>query len=213
MLKTPFQVQQPLRIVLVRHGESEHNVADCMSGYADTPLSENGIVQASAVAERLKCEQFTHAYTSDLSRAKSTAEAILRHHTCQLEVQERVRERCFGAFEGRAAKLYYEDRGRWTGLLKDYTPPEGGESLHMLRERVAPFVSDVIRSHGEAGGTILIAAHGSFNCTFTQVLFDLDYQERSHLTQGNTCVNQFELYPDRGVCLVCFNCQEHLEKS
>ena len=66
----------PKKIIIVRHGETQDNVERRFQGWIDTPLNETGLSQAQAVADRLKGEIIGAIYTSDLSRAKQTAEAI-----------------------------------------------------------------------------------------------------------------------------------------
>ena len=77
-------VIKPINIILVRHGESLANAQDISQGnndeYSDTPLSKKGKEQAIKVAERLKKEPLDLIYSSDLKRAKETAEIINTLH-------------------------------------------------------------------------------------------------------------------------------------
>lgn len=72
-----------------------------LTGQTDIPLSDVGLEQARLVAQRLQKESFTHMISSDLSRAKETAEAIVRTNTassCPLNFDERIRERVWIIF-------------------------------------------------------------------------------------------------------------------
>src|SRR3989337_2728452 len=69
-----------MRLILVRHGESEWNRIGRYQGQADAPLSDLGLRQADALANRLRHEQIDAIYTSPLQRARKTAEAIARFH-------------------------------------------------------------------------------------------------------------------------------------
>ncbi len=70
-----------IRIYIVRHGETEENKQKIIQGQLDTPLNSEGEKQANLVAKALRDIPFDVCYSSDLSRAASTAERILVHHS------------------------------------------------------------------------------------------------------------------------------------
>src|SRR5690349_17933268 len=92
-----------MRLILVRHGESEWNRTGRYQGQEDAPLSELGLRQADALANRLKNESLDAIYTSPLQRALRTAEAIARFHP-QVPFRE-------------DKALYEIHHGVWQGLL------------------------------------------------------------------------------------------------
>ncbi len=65
-----------MKLYIVRHGETDHNINKIIQGHLNTPLNSNGIIQAQKIANRLKDINFDIIYSSDLSRAKTTAEEI-----------------------------------------------------------------------------------------------------------------------------------------
>ena len=69
-----------MRIILVRHGETEDNKKRIIQGHLPGKLSDKGIEQARKVANRLKNEKVDYIFSSDLDRAKSTAEEIAKFH-------------------------------------------------------------------------------------------------------------------------------------
>lgn len=94
-----------MRLYLIRHGKTDHNDKKIMQGHTDTFLSDEGIVQAQKLAQRLADHQLHAIYTSDLSRAKHTAEHIVQYHpTVPFVVDTLLRER---------------DRWQLTGKTKD----------------------------------------------------------------------------------------------
>ncbi|MBX6395401.1 MAG: histidine phosphatase family protein, partial [Alicyclobacillaceae bacterium] len=91
---------QPIVICLVRHGETVWNREQRLQGHQDIPLTDKGREQARAVARRLSTEPWDLVYSSDLSRARETAEIIAKHCGVRVVTDPRLRERFYGRFEG-----------------------------------------------------------------------------------------------------------------
>ncbi|EIW60260.1 phosphoglycerate mutase-like protein [Trametes versicolor FP-101664 SS1] len=90
------------RVYIVRHGETDDNRAGIIQGHLDTPLNAAGVRQACLAADALADVPFDAAYTSDLSRARKTAEIIMEAHPgVLLETSEALRERFMGDWQGR----------------------------------------------------------------------------------------------------------------
>ena len=83
-------------IYIVRHGETNQNVKRIIEGHGDTPLNENGEMQAKLISEKLRHVQFDLAFSSDLLRAKRTAEIIALEHNLLVETTRLLRERYYG---------------------------------------------------------------------------------------------------------------------
>ncbi|KAG9787296.1 hypothetical protein KCU88_g2088, partial [Aureobasidium melanogenum] len=100
-----------MHLFLVRHGETEHNVAGLLAGVSDSRLTNHGVLQTQRLGQYLAAHRnlrFTHIYASDLQRAYMTAEEIQRHQLGQWSLQHSVpevvkldllREQDFGSFE------------------------------------------------------------------------------------------------------------------
>jgi probable phosphoglycerate mutase len=84
----PMNVNLPItRILLVRHGQTEWNRVERFRGRADVPLNETGLAQAEATGRRIAAEwQPTAIYSSPLSRAVKTAEAIANHFALPVQI-------------------------------------------------------------------------------------------------------------------------------
>lgn len=100
-----FANGRALRLRIVRHAETEHNVNHVLQGVSDSPITEPGRRQIAAIAERLSGERFDLAFSSDLQRTRTTAEGILAELEPQppVEFTELLREWNFGEHEGRPA--------------------------------------------------------------------------------------------------------------
>jgi len=143
-----------MRIFLVRHGESEANVADRIS---DDPLrivniTERGRAQAEAAGEQLRSIKFTHAYASEFPRAQQTAAILLRHHPLSLNIDARLNERRSG-MDGLPVSEF-NDLIRPDPLR---TKPESGESFLEQMERVRSFLDEIASLHSD--GLILAVSH------------------------------------------------------
>lgn len=154
-----MRILQTMRIFLVRHGESTFNIEKRMQGHADTPLTEAGEKQASMLGEILAARgvRFNVAYSSDLQRARRTAELILKDQ-CPLHADKGFRERDIGELQGMPrvkAKAKAEAEGK---SLTDY-----GEASLLQSRRLAEtwgrMVSTIEREQGP-GASVLLVTHG-----------------------------------------------------
>lgn len=150
-----------MRLILVRHGETDWNAAKRYQGQADVPLNRTGRRQAAALARRLAGESIHALYTSDLARAAATARAIGRPHGLSPCAVPRLREMDFGAWEGLTYAQIQERDGAaldaWTADPLGFAPPEG-ESLARLADRVDSFWEALMSRH--PSGTVVVVAHG-----------------------------------------------------
>ena len=89
------------RIVAIRHGETAWNVDTRIQGHLDIPLNDTGLWQARQLARALADEPVAAIYTSDLQRARATAQAVADTTGAPLTPEPDLRERSFGHFQGR----------------------------------------------------------------------------------------------------------------
>ncbi len=153
----------------MRHGITAWNRERRFQGQIDVPLDTQGLEQARRTARRLASWPVAAVYTSDLLRARQTAEAIAAAHALEIRVEPRVRERHYGRFEGqtydeieRADALSWR---RWRAREPDFALPGGGETLLALHARVENALVDLARRH--PGGTVVVVTHGGvLDCAF-----------------------------------------------
>jgi probable phosphoglycerate mutase len=159
------------RFVVIRHGETEWNVANRVQGHGDSRLTAAGRAQAQSLALRLAGEHFDLLVSSDLGRALETAQPLAEASGHAIRRDARLRERSFGDGEG----LSYEEIGkRYPGAFPkvgtasasesseadidpDYAIP-GGESRRQFHERVAGAFESMAAEHPEA--RIVVVTHG-----------------------------------------------------
>jgi 2,3-bisphosphoglycerate-dependent phosphoglycerate mutase len=202
--------QSPLELWLIRHGETDWNRENRAQGQLDVPLSKLGVEQARLLAARLKNVQFEALYSSDLSRALDTANAVARVLRQPVQTDERLREIHLGVAQGMS---YLEMKAQ--GLVRQrrdiHAPWEGGESQVQLMARASDAVLDIRATHARVavfthGGTIRAALHSLLE----------DPEHRIALEErGNTSITKLrlrQLEPEvwRWV-LVSYNDTAHLE--
>jgi broad specificity phosphatase PhoE len=148
---------------LVRHGQTDWNREGRWQGQAAhaPPLNEIGRAQAEAMAEKLESAELEVIYSSDLPRARETAEIIARRFGLPVIVDPRLREIDLGVWEGMRgddiAGEYPEDLAERERNPAHSRAPEG-ESATEVAERVWAAADDIARAHPE--GAVLIVSHG-----------------------------------------------------
>ncbi len=158
-----------MRLLLVRHGQSEWNAGRVLQGQADVPLSALGREQAAALAVTVAALAPDRAVTSDLLRASATA-AILGHPDARPE--RALREIDVGVWQGRAIPdLVAENPIDYAGWRAGTHRPEGGEDWSTFAARV----QQAIRQEAMSGGarTLLVVCHGGVIRAALDVLLGL----------------------------------------
>ena len=142
------------RLLLVRHGESTWNVAGRWQGHADPPLSELGERQAAAAAAALS-DPPDAVWTSDLVRARRTAQLLAGPHGLAVRADARLRERDVGEWSGLTRAEIEE---RWPGWLAARRSPDGFEGDEPLAGRALEALRDIAAAAPEV--TVIVVTHG-----------------------------------------------------
>jgi probable phosphoglycerate mutase len=148
-------------IWLIRHAESEWNARGLWQGQANPPLSQRGRAQAEALASKLRIARFDALVSSDLLRARETAEIVAQAIGLPLLCDARLRERNLGAWSGlthaEIASRWPVDFARVQARDLDVRPG-GGESIRDVALRARGYFEDLARDG--ASGRIGVVAHG-----------------------------------------------------
>lgn len=139
-----------VQVTLVRHGLTDYNLHGKVQGILDVPLNSIGLDQAKYASEFLKNETFDAIYSSPLSRAVKTAEAINKHFDLEIQTINDLKEQNFYDFEGADIKE----------LIQNYPNgiDEHIESFESLSERVKVALDKIYEEQGP-GKHILLTAH------------------------------------------------------
>lgn len=153
---------EPRRLVLWRHGRTAWNTENRFQGQTDVHLDEVGERQAVAAARLLMALRPQVLVSSDLQRARSTAEALAARCGLPVRTDPRLRETNGGAWEGRRRdELLREDPEAYRAWLagEEVRPGGYGEDRSVVGRRVMDAVGDVLRDT-DAGRTAVVVTHG-----------------------------------------------------
>ena len=180
--------------IVVRHGETDENLTGTLQGQFDTKLNKLGLRQAECVAERLRHEKFDRIFSSDLSRAMVTANAIAKYHPDVPVVSLRVlREWDLGVLQGGKwsdLKLHYPEVAAAIDAGDDQMKIPGGESLADLRQRTADCL-DELADRYEGQRLLLVSHGGTIKAMFRHVVGPTLSEYRRSPLYGNTGVSSF----------------------
>lgn len=207
----PAGLVEATRLLVLRHGETAWNAAQRIQGHLDEPLNERGRWQAERLGDALRGEGVTHVYSSDLARARGTAEALARAvGIAEVRTEVALRERAFGLFEG---LTYAEVEQRWPDDLRRWRTrepgfaPGGGESPEVFYARCVPCAADIAARH--PGGTVALVAHGGVLDCLYRAATGLPLQAPRTWQLGNASINRL-LWNGEGFVLVGWNDDAHL---
>jgi probable phosphoglycerate mutase len=182
-------------IILIRHGETDWNQVRRLQGHWDIALNELGHRQASALALALSSEKPTAIYASDLQRARDTAQAVADRHQITVSIDARLRERCYGAFEG----LLYDDIdghfpqafAQWQARELHARFPAGerqAETLHEFSARAVAVVTELAQRHDNE--KIIIVSHGGvLDCVY-RAAYGMDLLVERQFDMKNAAINR-----------------------
>lgn len=165
---------------IVRHGETDWNVGQRMQGHSDIALNERGHNQAEVRAKSLQHIDFDAVYASDLKRAKKTAEIIVGTRDLKIVTSPLLRERFFGALEGKYFREIdlelkyvfenYKNNHEKIQLEKriNIESVNSVERVDYLIPRFTMFLREVAQKHRSQ--TVLIVCHGGIMSHFLETL-------------------------------------------
>ena len=183
------------KVYLIRHAEAEGNYYRRIQGHWDGRITALGMRQIDALAERMKDVYIDALYSSDLSRTKTTAQAILKYHDLELHTDVRLREVCMGVWEGRSwGDVMHDDPVQYSNFSNDPAnwQVEGGESWDHLQHRIYDAILDIAARHD--GQTIAIVSHGTAIRALMCLLQGVGSSDIHTVRHGdNTCVTLLDV--------------------
>jgi len=176
------------QLILVRHGETQHNVAGIAQGWGDSELSDRGRQQVARLAQRLKSLEIDAIYSSPLMRAMTTAETIARESGLSVQTRDGLREMNYGRWEGqRFLEVRKNDEENYRRWISDesFACPDG-ESHAQVFDRV----KSALGSIGGAKRPVIVT-HGTAIRIAATALLELPLSASRNFAQDNAAVNIF----------------------
>ena len=213
-----FIVIMAVKLILIRHGESESNAQGKFSGFQDVDLTERGVWQAERLAYRLREQPVDAVYCSDLKRAKHTAEIVFKNRGIEIIPNSEFREINFGAWEGftweevRAKKgKHLEFRSWWESIRVETNLPQG-ESLVDLNNRVTARLNQILKKYEgrDKDQTIGLVSHGGTIRVILGSALNLPLKYVWYIEQYSTALNIVNYYSERA-SVALLNDTSHLE--
>ena len=175
-----------MELYLVRHGQSEGNIKKVNEGWGDGALTELGRRQAERVGHRFSTVAVDRIISSDLQRAKQTADAIAAHHpNATFTMNEGLREWNLGTHEGSPYGTIFKEMDAGPHGRLDH-PIANGETIREFKERVHRTVDSIIRAHPDE--TVVIVTHGGFVLNALVHLLELPDERFAEFDPENTGV-------------------------
>lgn len=183
-------------LFLIRHGQTESNVANLLHGATDVPLNALGVRQAEYVAQRIQeMTDLSAIYASPLQRAQATARAIARSTSLPLHLHPGLAEMNFGSAEGIVASdiptLYPDIYARLSDINDQEVRFPEGESRREFFHRIESALDDVINAH--LGERLIVVAHGGVIAAATALFLNEQPGDWRKYTIGNCSVTHFEI--------------------
>ena len=202
-----------MKLFLTRHGQTDWNIARRYQGHSNTELNQVGIRQAEQLAKRLLAETIHAIYSSDLSRAMTTAEIIAnaQEQAPVFRSDMRWRELSFGNWEGMTYReMSAHSPELFDAWMKDSltisTP--NGETHRQLAERVQAAFDEIKAKHKEE--TVLVVGHSGSMQTLLALLLGVDLSRYWQFRVSQASLSELTVYED-SVTLNLFNDISHLE--
>lgn len=202
-----------MKLLLTRHGQTDWNIAGRYQGQSDIPLNQTGWSQAEGLAKRLSTETIHAIYSSDLSRAKDTAQAIAKFHQIEIQTDSRWRELSFGDWEGmnyKAMSAHSPDIfSKWMIDPQHISTPNG-ETLYELSERVKSTFDEIKNKHNDQ--TVLVVSHSGTLQALLVTLLSVDLNRYWQFKISQASLSELNVFQD-SVTLNLLNDTYHLQEN
>ena len=167
-----------MRLFLVRHGQTEANLRGVFCGLTDVALTPLGVEQAGDVAGWLADVAFADGVSSQLLRARHTADIVLAGHPLNVGINDQLNEMNFGEWEMRHHHdLQREDPDAWAAWVADWqqASPTGGESFIQFSDRVESVVQSLLSTNSHQtnrhdNNQLLVAHQGVLSLMLARLL-------------------------------------------
>lgn len=203
--------ESPMRLIIVRHGETDWNRLRKTQGMTDTGLTPKGLRQARRMGARVRNMHIQCVFSSPLSRALATANAIASIVKAPVATDGDLREIAFGEWEGltfdEIGERYPEELKVWNTDPHLCAPPGKAETLMQVAERSSRFLASIRKEYD--GKTVVAVSHSVPCKAMVALSIGLPLSRIHSLRMDNASMSIIDFYEDRAV-LRLFNDTTHL---
>lgn len=199
-----------VKLILIRHGQTEWNTTGKFQGWTDVFLSETGKKQIKKLAENFPVDHIDLLYSSDLKRAVDTAKTFSDYFGCKIQLEPAFREVCFGDWEGLTYREINEEWSHECSMF--YTSPDclkipNGETFSEVQERAFGKIENIVSMHNDK--TIVVISHGAVIRTVIAKILHMPLNFLWSIRQDNASFNTI-IYADGHFVLQDMNNTSHL---
>jgi probable phosphoglycerate mutase len=200
-----------MKLILVRHGESNWNKYGVIQGNRDPYLSEEGRRQTQLLMKRLSKEKIDVIYSSPLRRALEGAKMIAEARNLNVCIRKELEEFNLGEWQGKTIRKVEKE---YPGMLnKWFTNPSkvevpGGETLAAFRKRIVKVFDEIKRDY--SNGTVLVVTHGGVISMYLVHVLEMNPDRIWRIPLKNTSLSVLYFDGDERVSLTLFNDTCHL---
>ena len=199
-----------MKVILVRHGQTDWNAEDIFRGRIDVKLNRIGIYEAKIIGKKLSNIPVDGIFSSPLSRALETSKLIASFHKIPVQLLDELVDINFGVWEGLSRS---EVKSRYPDIFSiwERTPEmvkiPNAETLNDVKERAIQGLNIILSGYYD--GTVIVISHGLVNKVLLCAVLGLNNSHFWKVKQDNGALNVFE-YSDRGSKVFLMNDTSHL---
>lgn len=206
-----------MRLILVRHGQTEWNQLGIIQGRTDIPLNDTGIVQARAAGEWLSQRRIDAVYSSPMQRAFDTATEIARPHGLPVISIDDIIEIDFGLWEEKTAdelkRLYPEYWNDWSWHLdEEKSANMQAESAYAILNRVKRALNSIFEEN-TAGSTAVVVSHTMPIKLIMANAIGLPLKSLQSIKVGNCGICELDMNTDMSGSLITWNESGYLARK
>lgn len=206
-----------MRLILVRHGQTEWNQLGRIQGRTDIPLNDTGIMQARAAGEWLSQRRIDAVYSSPMQRAFDTATEIARPHGLPVISIDDIIEIDFGLWEEKTAdelkKLYPEYWNDWSWHLdEEKSANMQAESAYTILNRVKRALNSIFEEN-TAGSTAVVVSHTMPIKLIMANAIGLPLKSLQSIKVGNCGICELDMNTDMSGSLITWNESGYLARK
>ena len=206
-----------MRLILVRHGQTEWNQLGRIHGRTDIPLNDTGIMQARAAGEWLSQRRIDAVYSSPMQRAFDTATEIARPHGLPVISLDDIIEIDFGLWEKKTAdelkKLYPEYWNDWSWHLdEDKSANMQAESAYTILNRVKRALNSIFEEN-TAGSTAVVVSHTMPIKLIMANAIGLPLKSLQTIKVANCGISEHDMNTDMSSSLITWNESGYLARK